>query len=409
MTALSDPAVQEDPFAYYAQRHGNGCPVWHEPDLDLYVIGGMDEARSALTDHETYSSAPARRGATVNPVAVAYVQALAERGWTRTVTLQRTDPPVHTRYRKVLNRVFTPARVRTMTPHIEGIAAGLIEGFIGEGHCDFVADLALPLPGMFIAEQLGLDRSNYKTFRRWAEAMLCLASRPTMTLEEAMVEVEVELEAQHYLAAECERRRLDPGDDLLSLIVQAHAEDEPFTMNELQDLMHQLVTGGFETTTAGLAAGMYLLVTNPDQQELLRARPELLSNFIEEVLRFDSPVQGLWRRSGCPVSAGGVEIPEGASVMVRFGAANRDPGVFEEPDRFDITRANANQHIAFGLGAHFCLGAALARQEMSSAFRILLERTSHIELDGPMPSPAYEQSFFLRPMKALPIRFEVVA
>ena len=404
MPKLSDPDIQDDPFEYYSQRLGH-CPVWHEEDVDLYVVGGMAEARATLTDSVTFSSAPARRTAGANPVAVAYVRALAERGWGRTVTLQRTDPPVHTRYRKVLNRVFTPARVRSMVPAIEGIVDELIDQFIDRGRCEFVADMALPLPGIFIAEQLGLDRSQYRTFRRWAEAMLCLANRPHMTMDEAMVEVEVELEAQHYLAAECDRRRAEPGDDLISLIVHAHADSEPFTMNELQDLMHQLVTGGFETTTGGLATAMHLLATHPDQQVLLRSRPELLANFIEEALRFDSPVQGLWRTTTCPASIAGVEIPGGSSVMVRYGAANRDPDVFARPDCFDIARENANQHVAFGLGAHFCLGAALARQEMTSAFEILLARTEHIELDGDLPQPLHNPSFFLRPMKALPIRF----
>lgn len=403
MTSLSDPRVQDDPFEFYA-RHHEQCPVWHEADTDLYVIGGMDEARAALTDVDRFSSAPSRRGAHANAVAVAYMTVLQERGWARAVTLQRTDPPVHTRYRRVLNRVFTPSRVRALTPSIDDIANDLIDRFLPSGRCEFVADLALPLPGMFIAEQLGLDRSRYRTFRRWAEAMLCLANRPTMTMDEAMEQAEVELEAQHYLAAECEKRRADPGSDLISLIVHAHSDEEPFTMNELQDLLHQLVTGGFETTTGGLATAMHLLVTYPDQQALLRAQPELLPNFVEEALRFDSPVQGLWRRAACPVDVEGVSIREGASVMVRFGAANRDPRAFDEPDRFDITRANAGQHIAFGLGAHFCLGAALARQEMTSAFRILLERTTEITLDGDLPSPLHEPSFFLRPMKELSLR-----
>lgn len=405
MGGLTDRNVQQEPFGYYAERHAT-CPVWHEPDIDLYVIGGMTEARSALTDTETFSSSPARRTAGVSPVAVAYVTELAKRGWQRSVTLQRTDPPVHTRYRRILNRVFTPHRVKTLTPAIDSIADQLVTEMIARGRSEFVADLALPLPGMFIAEQLGLDRTQYKTFRRWAEAMLCLANRPDMTMEEAMIQVEVELEAQHYLAAECEKRRDARGDDLISLIVHAHesTDDEPFTMNELQDLMHQLVTGGFETTTGGLAAAMLLLTTHPNQQELLRSQPELLANFVEETLRFDSPVQGLWRRSACPVSVATVDIPESSSVMVRYGAANRDPRVFSEPDRFDITRTNAKEHIAFGLGAHFCLGAALARQEMMSAFKILLDRTSWIELDGELPTPLYEPSIFLRPMRELPIR-----
>jgi cytochrome P450 len=404
MAGLSDRSIQGNPFEYYAQQRAQ-CPVWHEPDVDLFVIGAMAEAREALTEPATFSSAPARKSQSANPVPVAYVRALAERGWGRAVTLQRTDAPVHTKYRKVLNRVFTPARVRAMTPHIDGIVTELIDGFVANGRCEFVADFALPLPGMFIAEQLGLDRTQYKTFRRWAEAMLCLANRPDMTMDEAMAFVEIELEAQHYLAEECERRRGGDGDDLISMIVNAAPDGEPFTMNELQDLLHQLVTGGFETTTAGLSTAMHLLVTHPEQQQLLRARPELLPNFVEEVLRYDSPVQGLWRTSACPAHVGGVDVPTGSSVMVRFGAANRDPAVFDEPDRFDIERPNANQHIAFGLGAHFCLGAALARQEMTSAFRILLDRTNHLELDGPAPSPLHEPSFFLRPMTALPIRF----
>jgi cytochrome P450 len=409
MNGLTDPAVQDDPFEYYAQRH-QSCPVWHEPDVDLYVIGSMAESRQALTDATTFSSSPARRSAGVNPVAVAYVTALSEKGWARATTLQRTDPPIHTRYRKVLNRVFTPARVKALTPGIESIVSELVDQFLPAGRCEFVADLALPLPGMFIAEQLGLDRSQYKTFRRWAEAMLCLANRPNMTMDEAMVEVEVELEAQRYLAEECRKRVDTPTDDLISLIVHAHEATEDgveFTMNELQDLLHQLVTGGFETTTAGLSAAMYLLATHQDQQELLRSQPELLGNFVEESLRFDSPVQGLWRRSTCPVAVQGVEIPEGASVMVRYGAANRDPLAFDEPDRFNIARENANQHVAFGLGAHFCLGAALARQEMISAFRILLERTTWIEIDGELPMPRHEPSIFLRPMNTLPLRFTV--
>ena len=156
---------------------------------------------------------------------------------------------------------------------------------------------------------------------------------------------------------------------------------------------------GFQAGKASFFSG------RPAAQERVRRDPDLLGNVVEEALRFDGPVQGLWRKATCPVTVSGVEIPEGASVMVRFGAANRDPRNFAEPDRFDIDRPNAAHHVAFGLGAHFCLGAALARQEMISALRIVLERTTHIELDGPMPSPVHEPSFFLRPMKALPLKF----
>jgi len=402
MGGLSDRSVQDDPFTYYEERLAR-CPVWHEDDVDLYVIGGHEEARAALTDIDTFSSRPA--AGRVNEASLAYHRVLAERGWSRASTLQRTDPPVHTRYRKLLSRVFTPAKVRELTPRIEEIVHALVDGFAGSGHCEFVSEFALPMPGTLIAEQLGLDRSEYRKFRRWADAMLSLAQR-SMTPEEAVAEAEVELEAQHFLAGEFERRRADPGDDLISLLVHAHGDDdEPFTINELQDLMHQLITGGFETTTAALSKGMLLLATHPDQLARLRAEPELMKNFIEEVLRFDSPVQGLWRRAAADTRVGGVDIPEGASVMIRYGAANRDRSAFAEPERFDITRPDAKNHLAFGFGAHFCVGASLARQEMQSSFTILLDRLRDIELAEPLGAPAHEPSFFLRPMARLPLRF----
>jgi len=403
MAGLHELEVQDDPFDYYAERLAQ-CPVWHEEGLNQYVIGGHSELREALMDIGTFSSQPAK-SRRANDAALAYHQVLADTGWPRQATLQRTDPPVHTRYRKLLNRVFTPATVREFTPQIDNIVADLIDRFAAAGTCEFVADFALPLPGIFIAEQLGLDRANYRTFRRWAEAMLAQANR-VLTVDEAIAEAAIEVEAQQFMAVEFDKRRTEPTDDLISMLVHSHGDDEePLTMGELQDLLHQLVTGGFETTTAAFSAGMWLLTQYPDQQALLRKRPELMGNFIDEVLRFDSPVQGLWRTATCPVEIAGTTIPEGSAVMMRFGAADRDPRVFDEPDRFDITRANARNHVAFGFGAHFCVGAALARQQMHSAFTMLLDRLDDFRLADDMPVPAHEPSVFLRPMKQLPLAF----
>jgi cytochrome P450 len=403
MNGLSDLAVQDDPFGYYRERLG-ACPVWHEPDVDLYVIGGHVEARRALMDVETFSNSRHFSGVP-DEAAVAYQRRLAEHGWARASTLQRTDPPVHTRYRKLLNRVFSPAKVAELTPRIDEIATDLIDRVADRGSCEFVTDFALPLPGILIAEQLGLDQSDYQRFRRWADAMLSLAQR-RMSVDEALAEADVELEAQHFLAAEFERRREQPTDDLISRLVHAHGDDEqPFTMPELQDLMHQLVTGGFETTTGALAAGMWVLATHPELQARLRAESGLMTNFVEEALRFDSPVQGLWREATRDVDVAGVTIPAGAAVMIRFGAANRDACVFEDPDSFDVDRPDARNHVAFGFGAHFCIGATLARQELHSGFRLLLSRLDDLALAEPQTTPVHEPSFFLRPMKELPITF----
>ena len=234
--------------------------------------------------------------------------------------------------------------------------------------------------------------------------MLAMSQKP-LTPEEATMQAELEVEAQHHLAKEFNKRRKEPADDLISLIVHAHEDDEPFTMEELQDLMHQLVTGGFETTTAAISKAMLLLLQYPDQMDKLRTDPSLIKNFIEESLRFDSPVAGLWRTTACPVDIGGASIPEGSPVMPRFASANRDPEMFESPEKFDIERENVNQHMAFGLGSHFCLGASLARAELLAAFTIILDRLDDIHLIGEMDQEIHNFSFFLRPMKELNIGF----
>lgn len=387
---LTSREVQDDPFPYYRERMSK-CPVWHEEDINLYVIGGHEEARAALGDLRTFSSKPAAGNRAVRPeVVMAYMGVLEEKGWVHTPILQRVDPPEHARARKILNRVFTPAQVRAYVPEIEEITNRLVDSMLRRGGCEFVKDFALPLPGRFIARHLGLDDDEYPRFRRWAEAMLSLAQRNDMTVEEAVGEANIEVEEQHFVVAEFEKRRRNPGgNDLISLIVHAHGQDEEaFTTTELITLMHQLITGGFETTTGALSAAMLLLLRHPDQLRLLRDDRSLMPNFIEEVLRFDAPVQGLWRSVQCPVNVGGVDIPEKSAAMVRYGAANRDPRVFENPDVFDIRRPNAKNHISFGFGVHFCLGAALARQQMSSAFNILLDKVSEFELARPLEFPS---------------------
>ena len=406
---LTNVDIQDDPYPYYREQLSK-CPVWHENDIDLYVIGGHEEARAALGDIATFSNKPSAGGRAANmEVIMAYQNVLKEKGWTHVPVLQRSDPPEHSRYRKLLNRVFTPAQVKAYIPQFETITHSLVDKMVETGECEFVSGFALPLPGIFISTQLGLDPSQYPMFRRWAEAMLSLAQRSTMTVEEAIIEANVEVEEQKFIATEFDKRRENPGSDLISLLVNAHLngsgeEEEPFSINELMTLMHNLITGGFETTTGALSSAMLLLLENPDQMELLRNDRSLMGNFIEEVLRFDSPVQGLWRSVKCPAMVAGVEIPENKAAMIRFGSANRDPRVFENPDTFDIRRSNAKNHVAFGFGVHFCLGAALARQQMATAFNILLDRLDTIELAGPLELPVHDPSFFLRPMRQLPLR-----
>ena len=252
-----DPVVQDDPFDAYATLHEK-CPVYKVPENGLYMVTKYEDVREVLTTPSIYSSRPGTGAGGLNEASKAHAQVFEEKGWVKGRTLQRTAPPEHSHYRKILGRVFTRRAVDGMIPRIDEITHGLIDQFIDRGHCEFVSEFALPLPGIFICEQLGLPAEEYETFKKWADAMLAMSQRP-LSPEEAVVQAEYEVEAQHHLAREFDKRRKEPTDDLISALVHAHQEDEPFTMEELQDLMHQLVTGGFETTTAALSTSMWLL------------------------------------------------------------------------------------------------------------------------------------------------------
>lgn len=408
--SMLDPAIQDDPWDFYQDLHDR-CPVFPMPEIGAVMVTRYEDVRFVLTNPELFSSSGrgggAKKGLQVDN-ARRYQQILRDRGWGHVETLQRTDPPIHTDYRRLVAKAFLPRRIKEMAPHIDGVTGELIDGLIDAGECEFNMDFAMPLPGIIIAEELGLDRSEIHRFNRWAEAMLALATRP-LTESELLETVEVELEAQHHLAEVFEQRRAEPTDDLISTLVHAHeGEDgaEPLTVAELQNLMHQLVTGGFETTTSALNHGMWLLARRPDVQERVRNDLALVPAFIEEVLRYESPVQGLTRRATQDVELDGVVIPEDAMVMIRYAAANRDASVFDRADDFDLDREKSPQHLAFGVGPHFCVGAALARQELGSAFTQWLQRTTTIELARPLDGPVHQPSFILFPMKELPLRFD---
>jgi cytochrome P450 len=399
-----DPVVLDDPFEAFAELRAR-CPVHRQPENGQYMITRHADARTVLGDTATFSNQAGASRAIAGGAAAAQAEVFARDGWVRARTLQRTDPPVHTRYRRLLSRVFTPRRVQDLSPRITEIANLLVDRFIDEGRCEFVHDFALPLPGILICEQLGLPADEYPTFRRWADAMLAMGSRP-LSVEEAVEQATIEVEAQHHLAREFDDRRANPRDDIISALVHAHGDDdEPLSMEELQDLMQQMITGGFETTTAALGTGMMLLLQHPEQLAMLRADRSMMRNFVEESLRFDSPVSGLWRSTTCPVSIAGTEIPQGAMVMVRYASANRDEAVFANADSFDITRSDVGQHLAFGFGNHFCLGAALARAELEIAFGVLLDRLDDLAVAEPLDDLPHEYSYFLRPLKRLPLSF----
>lgn len=380
---LLDPAVQACPFAYHQQLREK-APVYRMPETGFYVISNYEDLKTVLSDPATFSNdieIEQLAGEAAADLGRMFDDHLAEVGWGHVQTLQRTDPPVHGRYRRLINRTLTPSMVKGMLPSLNRIADDLIDAFIDKGECDFVQAFAFPLPGLIIAEQIGLDAAQINTFKAWSDGMLAPAMGLLVDEASAKKYAEVEAEAQHYLAKLFEERRANPTDDILSALLADSTEgDEPLTMHELQNLMNQLITGGYTTTADSIANAMLLLIENPDQMELLRNDRSLLHNFADEALRHSSSVQGLFRRTTVDTELSGVMIPANSIVHTRYGSANWDEGMFPEPEKFDITRDNANKHLAFSRGPHFCVGQPLAIQELMIGFDRILDRLDNIQL-----------------------------
>lgn len=380
---LLDPAVQACPFAYHQQLREKS-PVYRMPETGFYVVSNYEDLKTVLSDPATFSNdieIAQLAGEAAADLGRMFDDHLAEVGWGHVQTLQRTDPPVHGRYRRLINRTLTPSMVKGMLPSLNRIADDLIDAFIDKGECDFVQAFAFPLPGLIIAEQIGLDAAQINTFKAWSDGMLAPAMG--LLVDEASVKkyAEVEAEAQHYLAKLFEERRANPTDDILSALLADSTEgDEPLTMHELQNLMNQLITGGYTTTADSITNAMLLLLENPDQMELLRNDRSLLRNFAEEALRHSSSVQGLFRRTTVETELSGVTIPANSIIHTRYGSANWDESVFPEPEKFDITRENASKHLAFSRGPHFCVGQPLAIQELMIGFDHILDRLDNIQL-----------------------------
>ena len=403
--SLLDRDTQACPYPFF-RRLRNECPVYRLPDVGLYLVTKYDDVREVTKNYPDFTSNITLQERGRTEAHKKHDEILATYGWDNVQTLQRTDPPEHARWRKLIDRTFTASRVRQMKDYIDQMVHELIDQWIDEGGCDFVSQFAVPLPCKVIADQLGVDRDNYWKLKEWSDAMLepsGMIATPERVIECAWLVVE----SQHYFYRVFEDRRKEPKDDIMSALIHTDMGDEPpLSMHELQNLMNQLLTGGNETTTSALGHSLLNLLRYPDQLAKLRADRSLIKNFVEESLRFETPVFGLARKATHDLTYKGVDIPQGSLVVLTYAAANRDEDKFDDGEAFDVERSNAGAHIAFGLGAHFCPGAMLARAELNSAFEILLDRLDDIELARPLPNPSHENNMFLHHLRELPIRFK---
>jgi len=305
------------------------------------------------------------------------------------------EPPVHTRLRRLVSKAFTPRMVEALRPRVRAIAEGLVDTYVEKGGGDLIAEVAEPLPVTVIAEMLGIPEQDRHLLRPWSSD-ICLMYELNPTEEMQHTAVRAAEEFAEYLRALGRERAAKPGDDLISAL----AGIPELTEDELIGTCVLLLNAGHEATVNATGNGWWALFRNPGELERLRADRSLLPTAIEEVLRWDTPAQMFERWVLEDIEVGGVRIPRGSEVALLFGSANRDPEVFEDPDRFDVGRAD-NPHISFGLGIHYCLGAPLARIEMVESFGVLLDRAPKLEL---VREPEWKPGYVIRGPRALELR-----
>jgi cytochrome P450 len=383
------PEAQENPFPYYSSLRQRQPIKWLEP-LNAWAISRYQDVDFAIRNPQIFSSAKwiGQSLGDLNPA--------PEVSW-----MIETDPPDHSRLRKLVSKAFTPRTVSLLGPRIRAIAEELLAPLRAADEFDFVRAFSSTLPVIVIAEMLGIEPNHRADFRRWSDNVVHATSRPSTETERAAVR-RTNDEMRAYFQDAIARRRKDPGDDLLTALVQAEEDRQVLTSQEVLAMAMLLLVAGNETTMNLLGNTALALLAHPEAQAMVRRDRALVPQLVEEVLRYDSPVQIVFRRTTRKVELSGTTIPGEATVFVLLGSANRDETKFPDPDRFDLKR-DASEHLAFGFGTHFCLGAGLARLEAKVALEEFLYSCPPFVGDAKRVERV--QSLVIRGPRRLPLRF----
>jgi len=390
----------ENPFAIYALlrtvRPVMKMPIEGYDGPGVWFLTRYHDVHDALRDPRFLVD---RMRATIIRENVERLPAFLQQTTQGLRSMLTMDPPDHTRVRKLVNKAFTPRRIESLRGHIETIVDELLAPVMNVGQMDVIDTLAAPLPAIVIAELLGVPSEDHRQFKSWASEIVATLGQPTLGARRAAAAPAMQ-KLFGYLSEIIADRRKEPRDDLISAMVLAQEEDDALSDMELLATSNLLLIAGHETTTNLIGNGLLALLREPDELERLRGNMTLLPTAIEELLRYDGPVQATVRVAREDLEIDGYQIEEGSLVLVGIGAANHDPAVFNEPERLDIGR-DPNPHLAFGFGAHFCLGAPLARLEGEIALRVLLERFPNLTLAT--EAPEFRSNPVLRGLVSLPV------
>jgi cytochrome P450 len=411
-----EPSTVRCPFGVYERLRTHEPVHWSER-LGAWMVTRHEDVAQILRSPELFSSAAVTGPGSVTPLARRIVRDPAASLELRAHARRRlevsesnvlifADPPEHLRQRKLVNKAFTARRVSAMEPNVTALTHAFIDGFVEDGEVEFVGQFAIELPMRVIADILGVPSTLRDTFKRWSDAFVAGIGSLDLAGDEITEVFTCVSEFYDYFEEQIADRRTQPRDDLLSAIVEARVDGvTPLTSNEVLQMLTQFLVAGNETTTNLLAATMLRLLTDDALMHDIRSDPDRIGGLVEEVLRLESPVQGLFRTATRDTEVGGIRVRGGENLFVSYASANRDGTAFRDPSSLDLDRASEKPHLAFGLGSHFCLGAPLARLEATVGIRLLLERLSDIRLACDPDAVPYLSSFGLRGISRLPLTF----
>ncbi|MFE7645132.1 cytochrome P450 [Streptomyces phaeoluteigriseus] len=391
-----DPAFVADPYPAYAELRERGRVIRYEP-TDQWLVPHHADVSALLRDRRlgrTYQHRFTHEdfGRTAPPEEHEPFHTLNDHG------MLDLEPPDHTRIRRLVSKAFTPRTVERLKPYVERLAGELVDELVAAGGGDLLTDVAEPLPVAVIAEMLGIPASERAPLRPWS-ADICGMYELSPSQETARRAVRASVEFSEYLLELIAARRKEPGDDLISGLIAAHDEGDRLTEQEMISTAVLLLNAGHEATVNATVNGWWALFRNPDQLAALRADHSLVPSAVEELMRFDTPLQLFERWVLDEIEIDGTVVPRGAEIAMLFGSANHDPAVFTAPDRLDLTRKE-NPHISFSAGIHYCIGAPLARIELAASMGALLEKAPTLRLAA---EPERKPNFVIRGLEGLSV------
>jgi cytochrome P450 len=377
--SFMDPSVQLCPFKAYDAVRGAGA-VYQDPSTGWFFVTDYETVRRLSADSANLSSFTGVLMCKTKSAHQEEIDAIwREEGFLPTPVLVVSDPPDHTFYRSFVDRSFSLGRVKRMEEYLVGIVDEIVAELSQRDSVEFRSAVATRLTLSVIADQIGMPRSDWQRLDEWTDAVMAHQDQSiSPEREKALVRKICEL--HQYTARKVEEYRREPRECLLSDFANMEVDGRRMTMREIAAMVEQGLTGGKDTSASAICSAMVRLCEEPDLQERLRADPSLIPQFVDEVLRLDAPVQGLFREARSDLEIGGTHIPKGSVIVLKWGAANRDPAKFPEPDRLKLDRTNARQHLTFGYGPHTCVGNLLARAEMRITITKLLGNLRNFRL-----------------------------